>query len=253
MPSLLETRVRPGDVISSDLFQAMLDKLAELEERVAELEGTGDDTAGAPRISSTIPATQQNVGRELELVGVNFAVPANTNQVTVGGRSVTQFLAGSTSTALRFLIPANVSVPPGGANVEIRVTNANGSHTILYRLLPEIAGPPAPTIGSVMNDDGSAPPLRIGELILIVGANFAENPAENQITFRVTTAGGTVTYPRSGESIEIDTNASSSTRIRCRLPRIEEAPPFAPIPVTLELRVGASAPAAQQVTVLLAS
>jgi len=251
MAPLYDTEVRPGDVISSALFTDMITKLQELEDRIATLEGGGNGgTTGAPRITATVPSAQQNVGLDLELIGDNFVVPASANQVNIDGVRATQFLAGSTSAALRFLIPRDVSVAAGGENVEIRVSNANGSHSILFRVLPEIAAPPTPVIESVVNDDGSAPPLRINQMILINGANFADSPDENQITFRVTSAAGTVTYPLPGQDLEIDTGVSTTSQIRCRLPLIEEAPVFVPVPVTLEIRVGASPPATSQITVL---
>lgn len=244
MPTLLETEVRPGDVISSELFQAMIAKLAELDGRVAELEGdTGSGPGtGAPQILGTIPATQQRVGLDLELTGVNFALPSSANQVTVDAVPVTQFLSGSNTTRLRFIIPTGVQVPPAGRNVEIRVTNSGGSHAILFRVLPAIQAPPTPVIDSVENADTPGAVPQMGGFILINGSNFAPNPAENQIIFEVTTAGGTFTYPRAGESIEIDTGASGTTQIRARMPVIDEVPSGAQGPVRLEIRVGASAP-----------
>src|SRR3712207_4582804 len=106
-------RVEPGDVITSELINYVLDKLREHDERLTEIQS--NPTGSGLTVSEILPPDQEAVGRSLELRGSNFLFPPEQNIVRVGGVPVTQFL-GSTSTFLRFIIPAVSGAP---RNVEL--------------------------------------------------------------------------------------------------------------------------------------
>lgn len=248
---LFDTEINPGDVISSDLFQELLLKLEELDGRVSDLEG-GGGASGAVVITGFNPTVQQRLGLLLEVIGQNFAIPLSNNVVTVDGEQITQFMAGSTSDLLRFIIPTTISVPEGGRTVAVRVSNTSGSSERLYFLLPEIPAtgdPPVFDPAAVTNDDDSPQPLLVNEFCRIPGSNFAPVGSDNVITFTVTGAGGNVVYPRPGEELEIDDSQSDESLIRVRVPDIAEALPLIPRPITLEITVGAHPPVAGTVVV----
>jgi hypothetical protein len=255
MASLFDTDIRPGQVISSDLFRQFLLKLEELDTRVGALESGGSDTTGSVRMLAFNPAVQQRVGQLLEIAGVNFALPASANSLTIAGQPVSSFEAGSNSQLLRFIIPAAVSVPETGDNVEVRISNANGSHLLLYRVLPaiEIPGdPPAFVSADVVNDNGSAQPIVTGAFCRISGAGFAAEPTQNVVTFAVTTANGQVTYPPQGQQLEFDETLSDEGLIRVRVPVITEIPVGQQASVLLSVQVGAHPPASASVNVIRA-
>lgn len=256
MPILFDTEVKPGDVISSDLFRGLLLKLEELDSRVSSLESGDSNTSGAVRLLGFIPVVQQRVGQLLEIEGVNFVTPLSANNLTIDGQPVNVFEPGSTTVLLRVIIPSAVSVPEGGDNVPIRVSNANGSHQLLYHVLPEIdvpGDPPSFDSEDVVNDNGSAQPLVVNEFCRINGENFASDPSDNVITFTVTTPAGTVVYPQAGETLEIDTSESDESLIRVQVPDITEVAVGATLDVTLQVVVGAHPPESANVTVIRAS
>lgn len=243
------TSVRPGDVISSDLMNFLLTKLQEMESRISDLEG-GGSTSGALSITGFDPPTQVNAGQELGVLGTGFDFPPEGNVVTIDGAPIASFRQGSTSTALRFIVPSNLSIPAGGKNVNIYVRNSQGSErTVLYRVLPAVVviGSP-PTITSISPSSGAF--RFVNQLILIAGTNFATNPQDNIIRFRVfNQAGVEVVYPLPGQTIEIVTANTTTTQIECRVPDIVEIPAGQSRQVTVEVSVGAHVPAQLEVSI----
>jgi hypothetical protein len=244
------TEVRPGEIISSDLINYILDELEDLDERVAALE-TGGTPAEQVQITGFDPSNQVEAGQILSVLGKNFAFPPSSNAVTIDDTSVTSFRPDSTGSELKFVVPTSLVVPTGGKNFRITVSNSKGSDEKLYRILPAVAatGDP-PVITNVAAADGG-PFIFVEQDIRITGQNFADDPTENIITFTVTTGPGEeVVYPKSGETLNIDTGQSSTTEIVVTVPDIEEIlSGTGNNPVTLEVGVGAHVPDAEVIQV----
>lgn len=242
------TSVRPGDVISSDLMNFILAKLSEIDLRVVTLE-TGGSSTGQVTITSFVPALQQPAGQELWVNGT-FAFPPENNTVTIDGTPITSFRPGTTSSQLRFIIPTTLSIPVGGRNVVVRVINEAGETSALYRVLPAVAAPgDPPAIESVVAADGG-PFIFVNQAILISGQNFASDPAENLIRFRLVLAGTPeVVYPAAGETIDINVANSNESQIEATVPDISEIPAGQSRNVTVEVGVGAHVPAVRVVPI----
>jgi hypothetical protein len=131
-------RVQPGDLISSEFVNRLLDEVESLGTRVEALESAGGSPT-APVITDRFPQGDIRVRSELRLIGRNFLVPSHLNTVTIDGLSLTSFLAGSSDTQLIFDIPPTFTGLP--KNVTVTVTNRNGSARTTIRLLPEVEVP----------------------------------------------------------------------------------------------------------------
>jgi len=236
--------VKSGDVISASLMNYVLDKLSELDNRVIDLE-TGGNGSGQLLIERFDPTNQVAIGQLLQIHGRNFLFPPENNSVTFDNEPVTEFRLGSTSDLLRVVVPTNITVPPEGRNVVIQVSNPNGSDQRLYHLLPEVpvVGAP-PEITNVAPVSGSR--IIVLEDILISGVNFAANPTENIIVFRVTTAGGDREYR---DPVIGSPQPDPTTQIIVTVPDIEEILPGQFGTVTLEVGVGAHLPATTNISV----
>lgn len=243
-------QVRPGEVISSDLINYVLDQLGSLEERVANLE-EGGGVSDQVQITGFNPPNQVEAGQIMSILGFNFAFPPSNNVVTIGtSTTVSSFRPDSTSQELKFVVPTSLDVPTGGSNYRIRVSNSRGEDEKLYRILPGVEAPgDPPAITGVEAADGG-PFIFVNQDIRISGQNFAADPEENIITFTISTAGGDVVYPQPGESLNINTGESDTEQIVVTVPDIEEIVSGAGnTPVTLEVGVGAHVPDAQVIQV----
>ncbi|HED32972.1 MAG TPA: hypothetical protein ENJ08_01980 [Gammaproteobacteria bacterium] len=221
--------VRPGDVISSDLINSIMDKISELNSRVVELERGVDESN--VRIISFSPPNQIEVGGILSVSGKNFSIPVSLNTVKVSGIQVLEFFSTSTSNKIEFRMPAIPGLPDGGDDLVIEISNANGFDRRLYRVVPAVpvAGNP-PEILDVVNDDGSGQPLLWGGFIKINGNNFAENPDENDIKF--------LFNQNSLTSPQLDSSGSGTNQIRLALPEFD-MPVMQSVTVEISLKVGA--------------
>lgn len=222
-----EIQVRPGDVISSDLFNYVLRKLEELEARLEGV-GSGGDSSLSLQLGHPNPLTQQAVGQVLELTSPNatFLFPPGKNEVRVGSEEITEFLISTTS-SIRFNIPELAGVP---GNFVISVANEMfGSDSLLYHII-EGATPPGdpPTIedGGIVHEESGAPILVVGEGFVINGEHFAATPSENRITLLSLVPGfvGNInpdTGRRTGDVhdvTEIDAARSTTEQIFATLP-----------------------------------
>lgn len=186
--------VQPGNLISSSLFNDLLLKLENLEQRVVELE-TQVVSPTALAIHGFDPQDQARVGEELLVLGQNFAIPVTQNVVTVNGVQVSEILGGSTVGVLRFVIPPlGVNIPAIGLLVPVTVKAGNEEDTALYRVLPALQGTgPKPVIKFVNNEDvttGAVPNVETGETLTIVGENFASTPGANIVQIAVLEGAG---------------------------------------------------------------
>lgn len=170
--------VRPGDLITSDFMNRLLDHLDTLEQRVQDLEDAAS-TGQQVRITGFSPEDEQEVGLTLTIEGQNFLIPAPQNQVTINDIPVTEFGLSSPG-LLRVTVPPIPGVP---TDVTVRVENSNGADEEEYRILPSSGtGDNPPDITEVENADTGGNVLQVGGNIIIGGSNFASNPAENTLS-----------------------------------------------------------------------
>lgn len=218
-----DTHVRPGEVISSSLFNQILDRLAALEAGQGS-SGPGPGPGGPVVIDRFEPQGEVEVGRLLAIVGTGLPFPPTSTSVTIGGAAVppSAYLPTSTSGRLELVVPPLGNVPSGGVDLFVRVRHGAASAQRLYRFLPAVDETPAPTITSV-HPPGQAPqtPIQLGTPIVIEGANFEPDPGDNLIAIQPLT-GDAQTYPLSGQPLEIDEEQSGATRLVFDLPDMVE-------------------------------
>lgn len=105
--------VKPGDLITADLFNHMLDDIENLMMRVAVLEGAG----GGPVITGISPSGGNILtNTTMSILGTGFDVEPNRNVVQLGEAIITQFQAGSNETRLTFSVPDLFSGLPKSVN-----------------------------------------------------------------------------------------------------------------------------------------
>jgi len=126
--------VRPGDVIEASLMNQVLTELADLQTRVAVLEGI-EPGVGIPKIVMVQPDGSIKMGEELKVIGFNLN-PNQLTSVTVGNSPVRSFGAGSHDRLLIFDVPGILGIPSGGATALLKVTNRYGSDTFSLWVLP---------------------------------------------------------------------------------------------------------------------
>jgi hypothetical protein len=241
--------VRPGDLITADFMNGLINMFNELEHRVEVLESS-TDTIQSVRITGFDPPEGQNLGQVLRIFGENFAWPSRNNTVTLqnftvtsgGVATVREFRPGSSPQQLEFQLPATIAgIREGGTDITITVNSGEGTAQRTYRLLPALptTGDP-PAIASISHAAGG-PNLTMGEEAIVVGENFSPTPNQNQITFIIPTPDGDgirypdPTVPERAEPITII--QATQTQIRFVVPNMAEVD-FNGIDVSFELRVG---------------
>jgi hypothetical protein len=238
--------VRPGEVISSDLWNQFVNQLNDLNQRLLVLETTGTGGGGQLIIQSFIPESQREVGKELAIKG-KFDFPPEINSVTMDGIPITNFRSGSNDGQLLFLIPPGIGIPKSGSkSVRIRVANSKGQDERTYLVLSAVpSSVPNPSIAGVVNLEdtiGDPTTLEVLKKARITGANFGATPADNIVKFKVNFSGQTITYPLAGgPPLTIDP-ASTPTQIVVTVPDIIQISKLTTAPVTLEVGVGTATP-----------
>lgn len=152
----LPTQVRPGDVISSDLFNQVLSGLVDLQTRVTRLEldiPTGDVR---PVITDATPASLR-VGELLTVTGFNFPDDPGNGNVQISGISVDRFFAASAN-QLVFSIPGGFTILPGDYILTVR--NGAFSDTHPVRILPATSNLTGTV--AITNTTTSLPQINIG-------------------------------------------------------------------------------------------
>jgi len=102
LTSLRPAGVAPGDLITAELFNAMLNNINDLLARVAVLEGA----EGGPVITGILPSNAPiPTNSILTITGTGFDVEPNRNVVRLGERTIDQFREGSNDKLLSFTVP----------------------------------------------------------------------------------------------------------------------------------------------------
>jgi hypothetical protein len=149
-PSLIH--VNPGDRITADFMNALVDEIVSLQAQVDAL-GQTVPVGSAPVIAALSPADQVAVGDELDVIGLNFAVPASLNTVMLDGQAVTGLLPGSSATLLKLVVPALNGLPK---DAQLRVSTVNGSASRNVHVVPPVVIPQGkPTISNVSGSLGT--------------------------------------------------------------------------------------------------
>ena len=141
---LLEDQIRPGDLITADFMNRLIDTVNALEQRISLLEqNSTDSNTGILEILDLQPTGSFRVGEAITVVGRNFVVPTSLNVVTISGVRIenVQFLSTSNENQLVFVIPPIAGLPADGVEVTLQVSNTNGSDSESFTLLPELIFP----------------------------------------------------------------------------------------------------------------
>lgn len=137
-------RVRPGDLITAQSINSILDKLQELDTRVGKLEGPGTPTGKQVLITGILPPGPQRVGEVLEIVGQNFDFSVKPPRVFLDSTPAEKFIKEKCSdTQLLVEIPFVPGVTEAGTPVTLTVANqttiATGSLTLKPQQQPQQA------------------------------------------------------------------------------------------------------------------
>jgi hypothetical protein len=127
-------QVRPGDLITADLMNQVLADLADLNVRVALLEGA---TSG-PMILGRIPSGDVTALGKLTVLGTGFDPDPARNTVLLDTVAINSFLADSSATQLAFQIPDVFSSLPRLMDLSVRVGNRT-SNILKIRVQPKTA------------------------------------------------------------------------------------------------------------------
>lgn len=133
LTSLRPAGVAPGDLITAELFNAMLNNINDLLARVAALEGT---KILAPVITEITPLGR-TAGQTVTMLGQNLNKDL-IDQIQFDNVNVlvADILDGSSDTRLVVQVPAVPNIGTGGRFVEVSVSNAAGTGSHPYFLAP---------------------------------------------------------------------------------------------------------------------
>jgi hypothetical protein len=214
----IETTIKPGDIITSDLIKAIILNLNRLEEEVGNLGGLN-----RVRIDTIDP--DRRIGDLVNITGANFLHPPADNEVFVAGVRVTEFVPPGTSATITFRIPRAVSISdPDGEEVIIRIQSGEfGATEATYLLRPESTAPAIVITGVTNASDGSNT-LETGEEAIVEGENLGTNTGAINITFEHGGSDHVVTDIVSAEP--------DGTEVRFTVPAIDTIPAPSPVPST---------------------
>lgn len=241
--------VRPGDIISSALINSILDRLADVEGRLADLEQGGTSPTGDVLISNFEPAGGAGVGTPMTIIGMGFVFPPMltngqpSNQVRLNDTAITAFLFDSSDTRLSFIVPTSLPIS-APTIVSVTVSNALGqAGPVPYTLLPQSAPTvPTPTITSVA--PASNPSLNntmfVNQNVLITGENFGATAGQNSVVFVASTT--QTSYTPAGPITLVSPN-----QLSVPVPNMTEVPTTGSVPVFVRLTVAGNTTPAERV------
>ena len=139
----LPSKVLPGDLITADFMNQIVDLLALHEQEIQALLVASPGATGAVAIVATVPAGVVHVGDPMRVLGHGFGLPSQAT-VTLDTSPVV-LEAGSNDTQLVFHVPPVAGVPDAGRTVTLKVVSGAGGATTSFLLLP----PPPQTTGNM--------------------------------------------------------------------------------------------------------
>jgi hypothetical protein len=163
MPIPLEP-VRPGDLIRSQLINALIDRLQSIDVRIQALERGTVPPQGQVVITQLIPATDIRIGEELRILGREFYFSRGAARVHLNGFERSIKPEHSSDTELRIDIPSGTPLGTASVRVSNSFTSADRTINILPAQTP-LAGNPSVTFLRVdptqIRTDGTAPVGRV--------------------------------------------------------------------------------------------
>jgi hypothetical protein len=157
--SQLPSKVQPGDLITSDLFNRLIDHLKLQDQRLTELEGS----LSAVVITDVIPPGLIRMGSEMRVLGRGFGV-AGQNTVLIESVMVNAFKAGSSDSLLIFNAPSVPNVPAEGKAVTLSVSNSRGFASTSIQIAQAEATTPEGSLQVTLAQTPSTP--------IVAGASF---------------------------------------------------------------------------------
>jgi hypothetical protein len=143
------TPVQPGDLITADFMNRVLDALGVLDSRVTALETSG--VVGSTVAISGLSTQTAHIGDELRVFGRNFGDPGQDTVIIDGSATVNAFKQGSGDGLLIFDIPAVQGIPTEGRAVSLYVSTQKGSATTTFTLLPKPSSVPIGTLSVTLS------------------------------------------------------------------------------------------------------
>jgi hypothetical protein len=134
MPQQLQ-HVQPGDLVTSDLLNKVIDELVSLRQAVNALQVTTTNVF----ISGVSGPTPLRPGAIITINGQGFVVPASLNAIAIGGVGVPD--VSGVSTQLVTKIPEGLVVSAGGQLFDLLLNNARGSAKTQLSIMPRVVVP----------------------------------------------------------------------------------------------------------------
>jgi hypothetical protein len=134
-------RVTPGDLISADLFNQILDDINDLMLRVAMLESDADSTVRKPTITGISPSIVRS-GELLTVTGTGLgATNLRLIEFDKTPVSLSAIRPGSSDRTLLVAAPITPNLPAVGRSVMLTVGSSAGTASVSYFQLPELSEP----------------------------------------------------------------------------------------------------------------
>lgn len=224
-------KVRPGEIISSELMNYILGKLEELEDKVNGLGGLD-----RVRIDQILPLAGSPVDGFIRIEGANFLHPPGNNIVRIAGKLVVEFSSPSTSGILTCRVPNTIDISDvAGEEIIVHVENAEyGTTEATYTLFPE-SSQPAIVINTVLTEIGSTT-LNMGAPAIVTGDNFSTSADLNEIQLEWIGPAGSTTAEATEK--EVISSTPGEMQIRFTVPEIAGFPAGQVRPVNLTLTFG---------------
>jgi hypothetical protein len=126
-------KVGPGDLITAQLMNSIIDAIQALQAQVQALQAGTSESGQKPVILATIPAGSIAAGEPIQVIGQNFS-PGN-DIVTFAGFTIDALSGSSNSTTIAFTVP-DLTFNGASKDVLISVRNSYGVATWPITLLP---------------------------------------------------------------------------------------------------------------------
>jgi hypothetical protein len=131
--------VQPGDLITADQINRILQAISSLDNRVTTLESSAISGSAVVITDLIPPSGVVKVGDPLTVIGRNFGFSIGAQRVYIDDLRVDAFNQGSNDTHLVFNIPLSITnVPQQGRSAVLTVSNATSSAQRMLMLQPAL-------------------------------------------------------------------------------------------------------------------
>lgn len=237
MPTL-PTKVQPGDLITSDFMNGLIDVCADLQQRVSQLE-TPTITPAGMQITALLPSGEKHIGDPLYIIGRGFDVQMG-NIVTIDGIGVSATAGQDRDRELVATIPNVQGVTASGKNITVLVSNAKGTDMQDFIVFPAVETLPEGQIFVRLTQSPTQ--------TLISGQSYTFIYTVQAITNLEETYAVSASTSRGWTAQMVDTNDAPISPAEIRMPSV--APP-AGATQTVRIRVSIPAGLANNTTAVL--